>query len=44
MARAKQTITITRSTLRTRTKANTQTPVKKSSPKRCPSCGKFTSK
>lgn len=40
MARAKQTVTITRTTVKTKA------PVKKpaSGQHRCPSCGKFTSK
>ena len=39
---ARQTIKITRSTVTRKAKA--QTPSKKTPPKRCPSCGKFTSK
>lgn len=39
MARAKQTIKIVRSTVRKKA----PTPSKKTSPKRCPSCGKSIS-
>lgn len=48
MGRARQTVTIVKTTTRTRSKKSSSTPgttsPKGGNPNRCPTCGKYTSK